>query len=248
MEHYKNVLKYYFEHFSIFIILTAICSIKYINITNTALVVSLSYIVFFSICEFKFKRNGTSLIHLAKFKKISIQELLLIILSFILFSLVSGFIVNLVVHNFKDYNITSNFINESLSTYLSLICITVFMPISEEILMRGLIFNELKSNLNLSKSLIIQAMIFALSHGSILQIIYTFTGGIVYGLIYLWTDSIIAPIIAHITFNITGTIILSMLFLYIKEHIYVYIFLGTLLMLISMSFLYKFSKCKKTTF
>lgn len=84
---------------------------------------------------------------------------------------------------------------------LSLLTIGILIPIFEEILFRGLIFNELRRTIDLRLAIIIQALIFGIAHMNLLQGTVTFFIGIIMGLVYVWGKSLWAPIIIHAVNN-----------------------------------------------
>lgn len=88
-----------------------------------------------------------------------------------------------------------------------ILIIGIVIPIFEEIIYRGLIFKKLKENVNLKAALIIQGLIFGISHLNIAQAIYTFLLGIILVLSYYWLDTIWAPIIIHGSFNCSNYIV-----------------------------------------
>lgn len=82
-----------------------------------------------------------------------------------------------------------------------ILIVGVVVPIFEEILFRGLIFNKLRSNMNIYLALILQAILFGIFHMNIIQGVYTFLLAIIIGLTFIWLKSIWAPIIIHVIFN-----------------------------------------------
>lgn len=127
---------------------------------------------------------------------------------------------------FKDYTNVSRTFAASLTSFVGIITLIVFVPIVEEILFRALIFKELKANVGLTAGLIIQALLFALAHGNILQGIYTFILGILAGLVYYWTKSIYSNITLHLTFNLAGSFIFPILIYFTKAFAPVYMIIG----------------------
>ena len=107
---------------------------------------------------------------------------------------------------YTGYNKIISSAQSSLNCYLALFNLIIIGPIFEEILLRGMIFNSLKKNLNIVAAIILQAFIFSILHGNIIQCIYTFASGIIYGVIYLKTNSLLAPILMHIIGNFVGTV------------------------------------------
>jgi uncharacterized protein len=91
---------------------------------------------------------------------------------------------------------------------LTLIIVGIIIPIFEEILFRGIVFNELKEILPFTLALLIQGFIFGAYHLNVLQGIYGMILGIFAALVYEWFHSIWAPISVHAAFN-TLSIVMS---------------------------------------
>jgi Predicted metal-dependent membrane protease len=75
------------------------------------------------------------------------------------------------------------------------------IPVFEEILYRGIIFNGLKKYLPLTAAVLIQGLIFGLFHFNVVQGVYCTILGIFAALVYQWFGSILAPIALHAAFN-----------------------------------------------
>ena len=90
------------------------------------------------------------------------------------------------------------------NVFLAFLAIGIIVPIYEEILVRGLIFSELRINMKLWLALVLQGLIFGLMHGNLLQFSYTFPVGIVLGIVYVKYRSIWAPILIHLVWNSTS--------------------------------------------
>ena len=86
------------------------------------------------------------------------------------------------------------------------ISIAVLGPIIEEIIFRGTVQKRLTKMMRLTGALILQAFIFGLIHGNILQGTYAFFLGLVIGVIYYLFDSIWYAIAIHLAFNGTSVI------------------------------------------
>ena len=93
-----------------------------------------------------------------------------------------------------------NFILEILLT-------GILVPIIEEIMYRGLVFDQLRKNLPLSLALIFQALIFGLIHLNMVQGTYAFMIGILLGVALIRSRSIILPIAIHMGTNLSGVIL-----------------------------------------
>lgn len=96
------------------------------------------------------------------------------------------------------------------STLLTLIA----APIVEELAFRGI---TLKWALDLSNGKfwianVIQAVLFGVAHGNLVQGLYAFTLGLVFGYVYYKYKSLWASMIAHLTFNFAGTWLVAIAF------------------------------------
>lgn len=146
-------------------------------------------------------------------EKPKIKNLILIPLIILCFSnIIFAFITNI------------NF-NENINYYviINLVIETVFIAINEEILFRGLLFNEFKKSQNIFFAVLFQGLIFGATHllnitslsvipTILVQMLYTTFLGIILGIIYQKTNNIIFPIIYHFLFNVINNILASNLF------------------------------------
>ncbi|WP_431830935.1 CPBP family intramembrane glutamic endopeptidase [Clostridium sporogenes] len=126
-----------------------------------------------------------------------------------------------------------------MQSLLGLICYIILMPIFEEIFFREIIFNELRNKLNIIISILIQAIIFGLSHGNLIQGIYSFIFAILAVHVYLWTNSLYSSIFFHIIFNLMASLIIPIFLCYTEKYVIVYIIGGCLLIISSLAILYK---------
>ncbi|MFR3072537.1 MAG: lysostaphin resistance A-like protein [Paeniclostridium sp.] len=141
------------------------------------------------------------------FKKISMQNIINIILFGIGCSVVLLILTGTLSRIFPEYESVANELQLASNSWISLI-ITIFLaPICEEILFRYVIFGYLKERYSLIIAIIGQALAFGLAHGNIVQGIYTFIVGIALALIYIYSGSLVGSIVLHITFNMCGTLI-----------------------------------------
>jgi uncharacterized protein len=88
----------------------------------------------------------------------------------------------------------------------TILIIGIMVPMFEEILFRGIVFNELRKHISLMAAVIIQGLIFGIYHMNLLQGIYGTIIGILAALIYIWLNSLWAPIFIHASFNILSVI------------------------------------------
>jgi len=85
--------------------------------------------------------------------------------------------------------------------WLTLFTTSLLVPVTEELVFRGMSFNVLRRGMTLAMAVIFQTLIFAAAHMLPFQIAYVFPTSLVLGLVYVWCDSILAPIILHIAYN-----------------------------------------------
>ena len=84
---------------------------------------------------------------------------------------------------------------------VTIICAGILIPIVEEIIFRGLIFNRIKHQYNFVAGLLISSLLFGIYHGNIVQGIYATLLGIFLGFAYHKTKSILIPIFIHMGGN-----------------------------------------------
>ena len=105
-------------------------------------------------------------------------------------------------------------------------------PILEELLFRGIVYNDLKKFNMVKQSMILCTIIFAIFHGSISQIIYAYIIGYVLIYLYKYTNNLIYPITFHIISNtivvIFNNILISMNFFYSTIFIVLFFLLSIL--------------------
>lgn len=97
--------------------------------------------------------------------------------------------------NYPDIDKTINFFMGSGNIIAVLFSAVLIMPAFEEIVFRGLIFNELKNYIALPIAFLIQNILFALIQPSLPTMIFGFIGGIIFTLGYIWAESLWGAII-----------------------------------------------------
>lgn len=156
---------------------------------------------------YKFCGEGKNIAYIYKLKRIKLKDILYIILMGIALSIVLSILIDFLTQLFPSYEEVSNRITSQTSSILNIMCIVVLVPIYEEIIFRGIIFNHLKENYKIGIAIVAQALVFGIEHGNIVQSIYTFILGIVLALIYMYFNSIYANIMLHMIFNLFGGVI-----------------------------------------
>ena len=138
-------------------------------------------------------------------KKIKISYFNLIILGVIL-----SLIYNIFAYYLNFLLKTSLFDNNN-NLIITLISAGLIGPIIEELMFRGIIYNELKSKYKNMKAILITTIFFAIIHFNIIQTLYALAIGFILIFVYEKYKNIKAPIILHMASNITTTLFLPIL-------------------------------------
>ncbi len=111
-------------------------------------------------------------------------------------------VIREILQNYID--LTEGFVgNGSIAMLILSTCILV--PISEELIFRGIVQGELRRVMPAWAAILIQGVLFALVHGNPVQISYVIFPALILGLTYEWTRSIYVPIGLHMLFNFIGS-------------------------------------------
>lgn len=159
---------------------------------------------FFIVCYGIFRAMNLDFIAFCRFKRFRIRYILPIILISIFTTGISLVFIQYGIVLFPDYAEVSNSYSMAAQSMIGILGIVVFAPLIEEILFRGMIFNRLRQDMNVIIAAVIQAIIFGIMHGNMLQFIYTFALGLVMAYIYVKTDSLWMSILVHMTYNLFG--------------------------------------------
>ncbi|HII4523826.1 TPA: CPBP family intramembrane glutamic endopeptidase [Clostridium perfringens] len=85
---------------------------------------------------------------------------------------------------------------------LAFISVAILAPIVEEIIFRGIIFNEASKYKGGAFPIIISALLFGLAHMQPIQIIYAFIVGLIFGFVYSKTHSLPIVMFLHMLNNL----------------------------------------------
>ncbi len=137
--------------------------------------------------------------------------------------------ISFILERFPEVDLTINFFMGSGSIIIAILSSVLLMPALEEIIFRGLIFSELKSNMALPIVFLISNSLYTILQPNLLTMIFGFVGGILFTLAYLWTKSLWGAIIlqtsscffmlifrrlgVHMVFRSFGDIVLAILVL-----------------------------------
>lgn len=92
------------------------------------------------------------------------------------------------------------------SIVISIITVGIVAPFAEEFLFRGVIYNTLKKKISIRWTIVIQAILFGVFHGNLVQGTYAAFLGLVFGYITYKTKSLWPAIIIHMVNNLVATI------------------------------------------
>lgn len=104
--------------------------------------------------------------------------------------------------------VTDHFSNEAQESLLAgelliqVIGIGVIVPIMEEVLFRGLVYNRLKKYVPQKAALLLGAAMFALYHGNVIQMLFAFPMAIIMICLYEKWKVLTIPIVFHIASNL----------------------------------------------
>lgn len=90
----------------------------------------------------------------------------------------------------------------SASFIIQIICLGILIPISEELVFRGLVFKRLRGEMGFVAAGIYSSVMFGIMHGNIVQMIYGFVLGMMLAYVYEKYGSVKAPMVAHVVINL----------------------------------------------
>lgn len=93
---------------------------------------------------------------------------------------------------------------ESINDYnwLSFLTLVILVPMAEEMLFRGILYNSIKAGRSACKAAVVSSLLFSLAHFNVLQCGTTFICGIVYCIIYEKYNSLAIVIFMHMSNNL----------------------------------------------
>lgn len=83
----------------------------------------------------------------------------------------------------------------------------ILVPILEEIVFRRFVFRFIRKRLSFGWAMIVSSVVFGAYHGNLVQFVYAGLCGLLLAYVYEIYDSLKAPIIAHISMNITACLL-----------------------------------------
>lgn len=142
----------------------------------------------------------------------------------------------------KVFTFTNLFDDVNTNVLVTLIASGIIGPVLEELIFRGIIYNNLKKYTSFIKSIVVTGLLFGIFHGNLIQFIYAFLFNIILIKVYERDNNILSPIIVHISAN---TIITLVLFIIKKLNIYLSIISFIIFLLIFIITMYKYIKSEQ---
>lgn len=179
---------------------------------NTNVLLIVSSLIALAIFWVVYKIRGKRLTQALNFRKLGFPGVLKSIFIGVFFSLSLFALISLtnIYRLFPTHDEVMESIVPAEGNFLLIfLSIAIVVPIFEEVMHRGIIYQQLKKELPLPLAIFSQALIFGVFHFNWLQGIYAFIGGIVLALLYEYTKSLWAPILMHIGWNATSLFIPS---------------------------------------
>ncbi len=108
-----------------------------------------------------------------------------------------------------DYSASYRQVAETFYTgrlLLEIIALCIVIPLAEELLYRGIVYERLRGWLGMRASVLGSAFIFGLVHMNLAQFVYAFIFGILLACLAEWTEGFFAATAAHMAANLTSVL------------------------------------------
>jgi len=117
--------------------------------------------------------------------------------------------IGLYMFGINPFSLFSPIGHRSIPYLIMYYCVgCIIGPVVEDLIFTGLLYNSLRTRLNLIPSILLVAVLFALCHGYLsLFLIIQFTGGVMFALSFEFSHSLLTPMIIHICANLAITTI-----------------------------------------
>lgn len=215
------ILYYFLEIISVFLFLTIYCFSTNINpywldasIINSNYFMIDSFACFMSILVYlfiyshkKYNKNTDIVISPNNIIKYSLVTMGMGGISTLWFIFANKLLVSIpfIQNSLQNFLMTSKKLNNESYLFV-LFSVIILGPIVEELLFRGLIFNELAKYRNGLFPIIISGLLFGLFHREPVQVVYATLLGFILGFVYSKTNSLPVVIFMHILNNLLSTL------------------------------------------
>lgn len=201
--HVRNIALFFFTILAYIVILNFTrFGNSYISLLITDAIFAIIVLIFFAV-------NYKNTIRLFNFRKFKLHVLYKILIGAPLLALVVNFVCNFLNQSLfdKSNSIYYNQFKDSPAPLLfSIISMAVFPAIFEEIMFRGVLFNESLRITRLKPTILITAILFTILHLSLISILWIFPLGLVFGYFRAKYNTILYGIIGHFVYN--GSVVL----------------------------------------
>lgn len=127
----------------------------------------------------------------------------------LLIGILFGLTFNLILYSLNTlFNFIDIFNDANTNIIFTIISTGIIGPILEELIFRGITYNQLKEITSKTKAMLLTSLIFGIFHGNLVQFIYAFLFNIILIRSYENEKNILAPIIMHMGANISVTVLL----------------------------------------
>lgn len=205
--HVKNISIFFFALLAYIAVLHFAHFVEsYVGLFVVDSIFALIVIVFFLI---NFKAN-IRLLRFGNLKPKIILSILLIMPVFALLVNVFADFLNQQVLNQTDVIYYNQFSNSPAPWLFSIISISVFPAIFEEMAFRGILFDQSYRIAGLKPTIFITAILFTILHLSLISVLWLFPLGLMFGYLRARHRTILYGVIAHFTYN-TSVLVIQIL-------------------------------------
>ncbi|MCI6465051.1 MAG: CPBP family intramembrane metalloprotease [Faecalicatena sp.] len=95
----------------------------------------------------------------------------------------------------------------SASLPVQYLCLGIIIPLTEELMFRGVLFQRYRERSKFFSAALYSTILFSLTHGNMVQFLYTFVLGLLLAYVYEKFGSFKAPLLLHIVANMTSLIL-----------------------------------------
>ena len=170
--------------------------------TSSIIITGIAALLFFIIFYVFNYKNFLSDVNIEekKFDKKNIKQVLMLSFgSSLFFNIILLYFLPFTQNNQKVIDMSNEIYN--MNIFLAIFTISIIIPLTEEVLMRGYIFNSLRYIFNDYVGIFLSALLFGVIHGNITQGLYAFCVGLMLAIIYKIYKNIKYCFIFHIAAN-----------------------------------------------
>lgn len=141
-------------------------------------------------------------------KKVSLMKYVYVVGISIAFAIAFNNV--LMLSNLAEYSTAYQEAAESMysvSLPVQIVCLGIIIPIMEELIFRGVIFQRMKMSGSVAHAIVSSSVLFGFYHGNSVQFIYATASGVLLAYLCEKYGSIKAPILAHVLMNIVSCIL-----------------------------------------